>query len=794
MNERLQVFPVNKVYDSAKGKWRKAPAIPKGEDWHTYQAEPSRLEHSANLGVVIPNGMVVIDLDFYKGVTTEIIDKIMGVECDWDGALLQKTISGGAHFAFRLPAGAHAPQGENLLNIEGFDTRASGKGWICTGEGYTDETIFGMPDALGLQDFPMLPTEVVEKLNEGFKPSSGGEVGDLESALASQPLDDLTLDTMWSYLEKLPPDDLESYSPWLKAGMAIYHQTSGSDDGFELWVKWSKKSSHYNIDECRKKWHSFGKNEHINKPTRFDYVIGRAGGRAAITVDVAASWVEKAAEVATDADYEALKAKLKRVGLAVLPKDQRQRIAQVLFDAYGKGLGITKGAIVEAITPPKGKPTGLMTSADAPEWVRDWVYVEETCEFASVPLNYAIRREAFNAKFDRLGDVIEAEKPASAYALIDCKIPTVVNRIFWPAGDTILDLDGKLMLNSYRDQGATPCDYLDDEARVMIDRMLAHIEFTLDDERERTILLDWLSFVCQNHGQRVNWALLLQGAQGTGKSYFANVLQAVMGSLVTNLEAAALAGRFTGWAHGSLVIVVEEVRISGQNSYEAMDRIKPFISNSTVQIEEKGRDHRTVPNFTSYLMLTNHKDALPLAEGDRRYCVMYSRVQSEEQLFRELGGEKGAEVYFDQLFDDLRERPDAFAHYFKNRKISADFKPRGRAPDTTSKRKMVALGVSPERSQIEDAVDMFECEVINKDVLDVTWLNNLCERDGVELPKTRTMSRILSEMGYEKADPSRVKIVRTGKLHYVWTRSDYADKLHARKTVKDFHDEGAIPF
>ena len=58
--------------------------------------------------------------------------------------------------------------------------------------------------------------------------------------------------------------------------------------------------------------------------------------------------------------------------------------------------------------------------------------------------------------------------------------------------------------------------------------------------------------------------------------------------------------------------------------------LKPFITNSMIQIEEKGRDHRTVPNFTNYLLLTNYKDALPITNDDRRFCVMYGRIQNEQ--------------------------------------------------------------------------------------------------------------------------------------------------------------------
>ena len=47
------------------------------------------------------------------------------------------------------------------------------------------------------------------------------------------------------------------------------------------------------------------------------------------------------------ANAEAIKAKLRKVSLAALAKDQRQRIAKEIFDSYGKDVGITKSAIVK---------------------------------------------------------------------------------------------------------------------------------------------------------------------------------------------------------------------------------------------------------------------------------------------------------------------------------------------------------------------------------------------------------------------------------------------------------------
>jgi hypothetical protein len=66
-----------------------------------------------------------------------------------------------------------------------------------------------------------------------------------------------------------------------------------------------------------------------------------------------------------------------------------------------------------------------------------------------------------------------------------------------------------------------------------------------------------------------------------------------------------------------LFIVIEEVRIPSESKYAVMDKLNRFISNSEVNIEQKGQDDRVVPNFASYMLLTNHDDALPLDDDGR---------------------------------------------------------------------------------------------------------------------------------------------------------------------------------
>jgi hypothetical protein len=148
--------------------------------------------------------------------------------------------------------------------------------------------MLGMPEALYIEPFPMIPLAALTVLNGTFvtQPEemqiSTSDVRDLELAFNHQKLDGLTLDDLSAYVAKLPAGDLEGYSSWLKVGMALHHQTDGKKDGFLIWDGWSKASSHYDYQECRDKWRTFANRSNITKPTRFDYIISRAGGRAVV--------------------------------------------------------------------------------------------------------------------------------------------------------------------------------------------------------------------------------------------------------------------------------------------------------------------------------------------------------------------------------------------------------------------------------------------------------------------------------------------------------------------------------
>jgi hypothetical protein len=816
----MQIFPVSTRYDDARKKWQKVPAVPKGTHWAQYVPKPQEIESAKNVGAVIPAGKVVIDLDVYKGASREAVDSALGCSLDWEAAFLQTTVSGGEHYCFEIPEGVAIRQGTNLLGIQGLDTRCAGKGWICTGDGYNDQTFYGMPRALYELRFPMLPDAVCEMLSDGggakaatsaFDADLSLDLSALEQAVQERPDESVTIEIAREYLRKIPGARMGDYDDWLRVGMALHHQFKGDDDALALWIEASRRADNFDEKACRDRWRkSFKTSRDGGNVTTFASVkamVASAGGMDVVKANLFESLVESAEKVSNLDEYEAFKKRVRKVSAADLPKDLRSMVGAALHSSFGKAAGLTKAEIRDQLAPAKVSGCSLVLSGAqggaVPDWVRGWVYCEVPAEFANVELDYRIKRESFNAKYDREPECMNNPDPeavpvhAAEFALNKVQIPTVVDAMFWPGAERIFTFEGRDMLNTYYNDGVDPVAPKDctDEEFEAVNRFLQHIDLLVEDPQERGVILDWLSYVYQNPGKKMTWALLIQGAEGVGKSYFANMMQALLGRNMKTIDAMAVVNRFNAWAHGATLVAVEEIKISGENKYDIIDRLKPIISNPVVSIEEKGRDIRTVPNFSNYMMFTNHKDALPLSENDRRYAVIFTRFQSLEELNAHFGNNDAAQDYFDRLFKDLEEHAGAIAGFLSSYRQSSQFSPKGRAPLTSSKARMQRFSFSETDDFIDNAIGM-DCPIFNARYIDATWLTETCLVEGVQVPSGRALGAALRCKGYEPIAARRVKIskgMRESTYHYIWAKPGQDERAIVDEVRQFFLSKAVTP-
>lgn len=432
----------------------------------------------------------------------------------------------------------------------------------------------------------------------------------------------------------------------------------------------------------------------------------------------------------------------------------------------------------------------LQDQRNAPDWARRWVFRTDCDRFFSLDDKSSITITAFDFQHSRLvpfdlREMLGFEKPSELCREV-WDAPVIGGVCYLPTAGDLFELDGVLTANTYRPDtvpdGIPPEEWSADE-RETVRLMEAHLSNIIPIEEERRRLLQWMAWAVQRPGDKINWTPLIIGTYGDGKSLLANMLGKVMGSQNVRVLAGGsiVESSFTGWGEGSSVTVIEEVRISGQNRFEVMDRLKPFITNDRVEVHAKHKDPKSVPNTASYLIFSNWVDAVPVDNKDRRYFILMTPfVGQTGQQLEEAGL---TQAYFDRLFHGVHEHYRALRGWLQSVDVS-DFPAKGRAPDSAAKAQVVEYCRTDDEIAIADAIEAGGLGVTS-DLFSSTCLSKAVADAGHQPPKTVAMNRVLQGMGYVQL-PERIKW--NGEKHRVWYSSSLSagmDAGRARRLLDD---------
>lgn len=204
---------------------------------------------------------------------------------------------------------------------------------------------------------------------------------------------------------------------------------------------------------------------------------------------------------------------------------------------------------------------------------------------------------------------------------------------------------------------------------------------------EGKYLEQWLGWAAQHPEEKILWAPLLVGIQGDGKSLLADALGLAVGAQrLHKSSTTAISGNFNAFLEGKFVLAIEELRVSGQNRHQILDKLKDVVTNPTIEIRPKGLENRTAPNFCNVIAMTNHLDALPLDNFDRRWGIFTSRFITGNG---DLHVERIANQYFDRIMSVMRFQPETVVGWLMDIDLTG-FDPKARAPFTAAKAQMIA--------------------------------------------------------------------------------------------------------
>jgi hypothetical protein len=217
---------------------------------------------------------------------------------------------------------------------------------------------------------------------------------------------------------------------------------------------------------------------------------------------------------------------------------------------------------------------------------------------------------------------------------------------------------------------------------------LDHMAFLFPNEADCELVLDYLALLTQKPAQKIHFALLVRGSQGTGKSWIGNLMERIIGRPnVVRPSNDEVVSRWTHWMEGAQLAIVEELMTLGR--LEVANRLKPVITDPMIRIEEKNCSLYSIPNHLNFICFTNHEDALKIEHGDRRWLVVFSPAVKKEA------------AYYERLFGYLADGGASFVkHWLLQRQIVLDG--HGVAPATSGKETMRRMSMGDAESFLLD--------------------------------------------------------------------------------------------
>lgn len=327
----------------------------------------------------------------------------------------------------------------------------------------------------------------------------------------------------------------------------------------------------------------------------------------------------------------------------------------------------------------------------------EWVYVIDAEAFVRRSDGKKWKKEQWKARYAGMmsqGDIINAvfrgNFPVRKFEAL----------VYIPGGAEFPDGEEGGRYNIWKRSGV--------EAKMGdVSPFLDHMAYLFPDDCERSYVLDYLAMLVQRPEQKVNYALLVKGGQGTGKSWIGRLMTAIIGddnvTLPSNSE---VMSQWTVWTEGAQLGIIEELMCVGR--LDMANRLKPIITEPTLRIEAKGCSLYSIPNHLNLMAFTNHDDAVPIERGDRRWLVVFSDVESRE------------DAYYERLFDYLEgDGPSAVKQWLLDRRITLN--PKGRAPKTKGKAEMRRLSLSEAEQHLaemlEEGIAPFDFDLVRLDDL-----------------------------------------------------------------------------
>tara|TARA_R110000796_G_scaffold252500_1_gene387183 strand:+ start:25469 stop:27910 length:2442 start_codon:yes stop_codon:yes gene_type:complete len=225
---------------------------------------------------------------------------------------------------------------------------------------------------------------------------------------------------------------------------------------------------------------------------------------------------------------------------------------------------------------------------------------------------------------------------------------TVRDVMYLPNAPLIYQNGEDTMINSYKGPGLK---VIETPHVAQIQIFLDHINYMFPNQEEAHVFLSWMAFTISSPEKRIPWSPFIISVPGVGKGWLAELLKHLVGRHnFSTIGPKNIKDGFNEFMFEKTVCVIDELKTNGKEQYDIVEALKSMITEPDISINIKFGAKGTYPTYVNILCFSNHTNALPVEEGDRRFWV--HRVTAEAkapdyyvELFKWLNTDGPAHLY-----------------------------------------------------------------------------------------------------------------------------------------------------
>jgi hypothetical protein len=149
---------------------------------------------------------------------------------------------------------------------------------------------------------------------------------------------------------------------------------------------------------------------------------------------------------------------------------------------------------------------------------------------------------------------------------------------------------------------------------------LEHMLYLIPNKAEREFLIQWLAWIVQHPDQKVMWAILIIGREGSGKSWLGVLMERLFGATNVALitEENAVIDKFNSFAENKRFIFLHET--PPDEVEKLLNRVKGLITQDIINVRRMRNDYYNADNFANLMAVSN--EDVPINLTNRRWAVV----------------------------------------------------------------------------------------------------------------------------------------------------------------------------